>query len=188
MKETLHILLVEDSETDAELMLRELNRAGLVVECERVDDAPAMRAALARRAWDAVVSDWQMPRFSGSEALAVLSVSGQDLPFIILSGSIGEETAAEAMRAGASDFVLKDRLSRLGPALEREVRERRGRESRRQAESALHASEARFARLSECGIIGIAFSDLLGNVLDANDACLRMLGHETREELHTGNQ
>ena len=187
MKETLHILLVEDSEMDAELMLRELSRTGLIVECERVEDGPAMRAALGRRAWDAVVSDWQMPRFSGAEALAVLSASGQDLPFIILSGSIGEETAAEAMRAGASDFVLKDRLSRLGPALEREVRERRGRESRRQAESALHASEARFARLSECGIIGIAFSDLLGNVLDANDACLKMLGHETREELLAGN-
>jgi two-component system, cell cycle sensor histidine kinase and response regulator CckA len=187
MKQALHILLVEDSEADAALMLRELGRAGVDVECERVEDADAMRAALALRTWDAIVSDWQLPRFSGPAALAVLAASGQDLPFIILSGSIGEDSAAEAMRCGASDFVLKDRLSRLGPAIEREVRERRGRESRRQAEAALHTSEARFARLSECGIIGIAFSDLLGNVLDANDACLRMLGHETRDELLAGN-
>lgn len=129
MTETLHILLVEDSEDDAVLMIRELRRAGLDVECERVDDEEAMREALGRRTWDAVVCDWQRPHFSAPGALAVLASSKLGLPFIIVSGSIGEEKAAEAMRAGASDFVLKDRLSRLGPALEREIRERRGRES-----------------------------------------------------------
>jgi two-component system, cell cycle sensor histidine kinase and response regulator CckA len=187
MTKPLQLLLVEDSPDDERLVLRELKRAGLEVDHERVQDPRAMREALARRRWDVVVSDWQMPSFSAPDALALLAESGHDLPFIIVSGTIGEEIALEAMRAGARDFVLKDRLARLAPAIERELRERRVRESRRHAEAALQASEARFARLAASGIIGIAFADVVaGNLSDANDTCLRMLGYTTRDELLSG--
>jgi two-component system cell cycle sensor histidine kinase/response regulator CckA len=187
MTKPLQLLLVEDDEGDAQLILRELKRTGLAIDCERVDDPDAMRVALAQRSWDVVVSDWQMPRFSAPDALALVAEAGHDLPFIIVSGSIGEEIALEAMRAGARDFVLKDRLARLAPAIEREVRERRVRESRRRAEAALHASEARFARIAECGLIGIAFADIdAGRLSDANDTCLRILGYPTRDELLDG--
>jgi two-component sensor histidine kinase len=123
MNDVLRILLVEDSATDAKLVLQELERAGRRVQFERVETATAMRAALLREPWDLVISDWSLPTFSAPAALRILTESGLDLPFIIVSGTIGEETAVEAMRAGAHDFVLKDKLARLGPAVERELRE-----------------------------------------------------------------
>ncbi len=122
MTTALRVLMVEDSATDAKLVVGELRRAGQLVEFERVETVEAMRAAL-QREWDIVTSDWSMPKFTAPAALAVLKESGLDLPFIIVSGTIGEEAAVEAMRAGAHDYVLKDKLGRLMPAIEREVRE-----------------------------------------------------------------
>ncbi len=178
----LRVLLVEDSPTDAKLVLHELKQNGHAVYYERVETAEDMRAALARSEWDLVLSDWSMPKFNAAAALSVLKEAGLDLPFIIVSGPIGEETAVEAMRAGARDYVLKDKLVRLAPAIERELREYKERVARRDAEAALRESEARFSRLSESGVIGIASADLHGNVHDANDTYLRMIGY-TREEL-----
>lgn len=178
----LRVLLVEDSPTDAKLVLHELKQNGHAVYYERVETAEDMRAALARSEWDLVLSDWSMPKFNAAAALSVLKEAGLDLPFIIVSGTIGEETAVEAMRAGARDYVLKDKLVRLAPAIERELREYKERVARRDAEAALRESEARFSRLSESGVIGIASADLHGNVHDANDTYLRMIGY-TREEL-----
>jgi len=125
----LRVLLVEDSADDAELTLRELRRTGRRIESERVEDAEAMRSALARKAWDVVLSDWSMPLFTAPAALAILRETGRDIPFVIVSGTIGEETAVEAMRAGAHDFVLKDKLARLPPAIERELRDSKVREA-----------------------------------------------------------
>jgi two-component system, cell cycle sensor histidine kinase and response regulator CckA len=185
MSAALRVLMVEDSATDAKLVLQELKRGGLRIESERVETAEAMREALERQGWDIVTSDWSMPNFTAPAALAILKEKRVDLPFIIVSGTIGEETAVEAMRAGAHDYVLKDKLGRLTPAVEREVRESRERGARRQAEEALRESEARFRRLSEAGIIGIVTGDVHGNIIDANEAYLQMVGY-SREELLQG--
>ncbi|HET6765231.1 MAG TPA: response regulator [Longimicrobiaceae bacterium] len=181
----LRVLLVEDVVTDAKLIARELRRTGRVVEWERVETGAAMRAALATGDWHAVISDWSMPRFSALEAYGVLKATGLDLPFIIVSGTIGEELAVEAMRLGAHDYVLKRNLARLAPAVEREIREYEVRQAHRAAELSLRTSEMRFSRLAESGIVAIAIADLAGNVAEANDAYLGMLGYD-REDLKAG--
>jgi two-component system cell cycle sensor histidine kinase/response regulator CckA len=173
----LRVLLVEDSPSDAKLVLREIRAAGHAVEFERVEDAPAMRAALTRQGWDVVISDWSMPKFSALAALTVMKTAGLDLPFLIVSGTVGEDLAVEAMRAGAHDYVLKDKLVRLAPALERELREHQVREAHRTSEQALRASEARFSRLTQSGIIGVVVGDLFGNILEANEAFLAIVGY-----------
>jgi signal transduction histidine kinase len=123
MDRPLRALIVEDSEHDARLLVRELRRGGYLPTVERVQTAADMRAALARQAWDIVLSDYDMPAFSAFAALSVLKESGQDIPFIIVSGTIGEETAVEAMRSGAQDYMIKGNVARLLPAIHREVRE-----------------------------------------------------------------
>ncbi|MDB4989279.1 MAG: putative Hybrid histidine kinase [Myxococcaceae bacterium] len=149
MTQPLHVLLVEDSASDAKLVIRELNKIGRPIEFERVETEHSMRSALDRRAWDLVISDWSMPKFSALAALAVVRGKELDLPFIIVSGTIGEDSAVEAMRAGANDYVLKDRLGRLAPAIERELRECEERRAHRLATHELRESEARFGRLAE---------------------------------------
>jgi two-component system, cell cycle sensor histidine kinase and response regulator CckA len=181
---TLHILLVEDSATDAKLVIQEIRRVH-TVEFERVEDPEAMRAALERRPWDVVISDWSMPRFNALGALAVWKDKGLDIPFIIVSGTIGEEAAVEAMRAGANDYVLKDKLVRLPAAIERELREYETRKAHRRSEEARHASDVRFSRLAESGIIGIVVGDTAGNIVEANDTFLRMVGY-ARADLDDG--
>jgi signal transduction histidine kinase len=133
----LGVLIVEDSEDDALLVARELRRGGYDVTAERVDTADGMRAALARGGWDAVIADYSLPQFSGLAALQVLKDSGLDLPFILVSGAIGEDVAVEAMRCGAHDYFMKGKLARLAAAVERELREAEVRGRRRQAEEDL---------------------------------------------------
>ncbi len=180
---TLRVLLVEDSATDAKLLMRELRSDGREIELTRVEDADSLRAELAAGTWDVVISDWSMPKLNGLLALGIVKESKLDVPFIIVSGTIGEETAVEAMRAGAHDYVLKDRLVRLGPAVDRELRECA---ARRQAAAALRESETRLRSLSESGIIGIAIGDVGGTVLDANDTYLALVGF-SRAELDRGD-
>jgi PAS domain S-box-containing protein len=170
----LRVLIVEDSESDAKLILRELRRTDRDVEYERVEDADAMRSALARSSWDVILADWSMPRFSAPLALEILEESGLDTPFIIVSGTIGEETAVEALRAGAHDFLIKDRLGRLAAAVEREIREARIRAAREQSER----SKAAILDVSPDAIIGI---DHLGLVSEFNPAAARMFGY-TRDQ------
>lgn len=134
MKSPLRILIVEDSEDDAELIVREIRRGGYTVEFERVETKLAMQQALARSTWDIILSDYSMPNFSAMSALGVLKNSGLDIPFIVVSGTIGEETAVTALKAGAHDFLLKDKLARLLPAIERELRDAEIRRSHREAQ------------------------------------------------------
>src|SRR5215218_8823928 len=134
MSEQLHVLIVEDTPTDAKLVVRELHNTGYAIEWDRVDSAAAMRAALDRASWDLIICDWSMPGFSALAALGIVKERGLDIPFIIVSGTVGEEWAVESMRMGAHDYVLKDNLARLAPAVERELRERRVREARGQVE------------------------------------------------------
>ena len=134
MGKPLRILLIEDSEDDALLLLRALTRDGYKTQCTRVDTAPEMRAALAGGEWDVVLSDYHMPRFSAEAALATLRESGRDLPFIILSGVVRAEDVVALLKSGAHDFLNKDSLARLVPAIERELREAETRRQRHDAE------------------------------------------------------
>jgi PAS domain S-box-containing protein len=134
MTNPLRVLIVEDSEGDALLLIRELGRGGFDPVSERVDTREAMQKALRDRKWDVVISDYVMPRFSGLDALGVLRESGNDLPFIIVSGNIGEDIAVSAMKAGAHDYLIKGNLKRLAPAVERELRDAEVRRACRQAE------------------------------------------------------
>lgn len=138
----LSILIVEDSEIDAELMAHHLRQAGLDLVFERVESAAEMSAALGRRAWDVVLADFSLPKFSAGEALALLQGGGLDIPFIVVSGVMREEAAIELMRNGAHDYLMKDNLSRLAPAVKREIAEVRERQAHRQAEAELRRSAA----------------------------------------------
>jgi len=130
------LLLVEDSESDAALLLAELKRAKFQVAHRRVETKADYLTAMQNQSWDAVISDYVLPQFSGPEALCLLRESGNDLPFIMVSGIYGEDTAVTAMKAGANDYVMKGNLSRLAPALERELVAVGERRSRRRAEGA----------------------------------------------------
>jgi len=137
MSKLLRVLIVEDSENDALLLLRGLSRGGFEPEFKRVETPEAMAAALSAQPWDIIVSDYSMPHFSGLAALWVLKQSGLDLPFILVSGTIGEDVAVEAMKAGAHDYVMKGNLQRLGTAIERELREAEVRKERKHTEERL---------------------------------------------------
>ena len=139
----LRVLIVEDAEYDALLLADHLQRSGYQVTSQRVETAEAMSAALASDEWDVILADYHLPQFSAPAALRLLQASGRDLPFIIVSGSIGEETAVGALKAGAHDFLVKDNLARLAPAIERELRDAQVRRERSRAEAAWRRSEER---------------------------------------------
>ena len=137
MSRPLQVLLIEDSEDDALLLEIELRHAGYDPSCHRVETLETLGSELERQKWDLVIADYRLPRFDGLAALAAVKEQGLDLPFIVVSGYITEETAVAAMKAGAHDYVMKDNLARLGPAVERELREAEVRRERRHAEEAL---------------------------------------------------
>ena len=146
MTRPLRLLLVEDSADDADLVLREIRRAGFEPIVRRVQDAAGMGAALDER-WDVVVSDYSLPGFDAFGALAIVRRRDPDLPFLIVSGTIADDTAVEAMRLGAQDYLMKSNLARLGPAIDRELRDAAVRRERRTATELVLRSEERFRRL-----------------------------------------
>src|SRR5437016_1819033 len=146
MAEPLRILLAEDSESDAELIQRELKRGGLDFQSRRVQTETEFRRELDRFQPHLVISDFSMPQFSGPKALAIARESRGDIPFIFISGTIGENVAVDMKKAGADDYVMKNNLARLLPALERELREAEVRRGRSLAEERLHESEAALHR------------------------------------------
>jgi signal transduction histidine kinase/DNA-binding response OmpR family regulator len=160
----LSVLLVEDSDDDAALVLLTLRRSGFDIESERVDTAPALSAALGRREWDIVLSDYSMPSLSGLNALTIVQESGVKCPFIVVSGAIGEETAVELMRNGAHDCIMKDKLSRLPPAVERELGEARMRREREEALESLRRELHINATLADLSRNLIAIPDDVGTV------------------------
>ena len=184
---SLRILLVEDNADDAALLERHLRRAGFKPELKRVETAEAFHEGLAASpAPEIVLADYNLPSFSGPEALRLLRASAMDLPFIMMSGAMSEETAVASMRAGAQDYVIKQNLARLVPALERELREAEARQSRRAAEAALHASEARFHRLVDAMPIGLLLGDAGGRITYANHAAGLLLGHPAKDLVEEG--
>jgi PAS domain S-box-containing protein len=181
MSRPLNLLLVEDSDEDALLVLRELKKAGFVVKHHRVENRDAMKDVLENQAVDLVISDYCLPHFSAPEALALFKESGLDVPFLIVSGTIGEETAVSAMRAGAHDFLVKGQYSRLIPAIDRELGEAEVRRARRQAEQAVHTKERRFRSLIENAQDVITVLNAESEITYISPSIQRVLGYSVEE-------
>ena len=194
MAQKLRVLIVEDNERDAALLVRELQRGGYELTYERVETPEAMSAALANQVWDVVVSDFVMPRFSAPAALALVRERQPDLPVIIVSGTVGEEVAVEAMRAGAHDFMPKGRFTRLLPAIEREMREAAARVEREaienqlrraqsQAEAEAKAAMARYGEVLDMAADAVISVNEDQRIVVFNAAANKMFGYHADELL-----
>jgi PAS domain S-box-containing protein len=170
------ILIVEDSEDDAKLVVRMLRRGGFEPSYRRVQDIGALRSAFRDESWDAVLSDFRMPDFNGVEALRAFLALGLDIPFIFVSGTIGEEIAVEAMKAGASDYVMKQNLARLPPVLERELAQAVIRSKHRQAQLDLELSRDRYVDLYDFAPVGYLTLSASGEIEQLNLTGADMLG------------
>jgi len=180
MKQSRRILIVEDSADDAELEVRALRRDGCDVTYQRVDTPEAMLAALEGGGWDLVIADYSMPHFNGLAALKMLRDRGLDLPFVLVSGTVGEELAVEAMKCGADDYVLKSNLARLPLAVERELRDYEERIGHQRA-------EVRYRSLVDRVPVGLYRISTEGNILEANPAMVEMLGFKDADSLKCAN-
>jgi PAS domain S-box-containing protein len=181
MNHPLQVLIVEDSEFDAQIMVNILRQGGYAVTAERVETAEALRAALAAGPWQIILADYNLPNFSAPAALTILQASGLDIPFIIVSGGIGEDVAVAAMKAGAHDYVMKGNLQRLVPAVERELREAAVRASQREAKQALLESELRHRLLWETCPDAVLLMDPHGVIEFANPAVEAVFGYAPEE-------
>ena len=190
---TLRVLMVEDSEDDVLLIIRELKRGGYNPVYEWVETATAMKNALQEKQWNIILCDYKLPKFNAPSAIAVLKETNIDIPLLIVSGSIGEETAVECMRLGAQDYIMKDNLSRLCPAIERELKEAESRVQGKRAESqreaaleALHQSEEKYRTILNSIQEGYFEFDLAGKITFINDTLWKRLGYSKEELLgHT---
>jgi diguanylate cyclase (GGDEF)-like protein/PAS domain S-box-containing protein len=180
--QSLRVLMVEDSENDALLIIRELKKGGYDPVYERVETAAAMKKALKENQWDIILCDYKMPGFSCPSAIALLKKTNIDIPLIIVSGAIGEEAAVDCMRLGARDYIMKGNLSRLCPAIARELEDAKVRNKQKQAKEELRESDERFRLLSEATFEAIAIHEE-GVLLNANDQYFKMFGHEPDEAL-----
>src|ERR1043166_4525121 len=149
MDKHLKLLIVEDSKIDAVLIIDELRTAGFEPVSKRIETPEDFKQALADEEWEIICSDYTMPRFTALVALKILQQSGLDIPFIVVSGSIGEELAVQALHKGADDYLMKDNLTRLPAAIERELQKRSERRTRIQIENLLKETENSYRRLVE---------------------------------------
>jgi len=180
----LRLILVEDSDDDALLVMRALRRGGYEARHEQVCGAESMLDALGRQDWDVVISDHAMPGFSAPAALDMLRENGwPDMPFIIVSGHIGEDAAVEAMKAGAHDYVHKDNLVRLAPVVERALRDAEQRRQRRRAQEALREAEEKYRGIFENAVEGIFQTSTDGRLVTANPMMARIFGYDSPEEM-----
>lgn len=180
MSTPLRVLVVEDSEFDARMLIRLLNRGGYETEHRRVETAEELRDAL-RSDWDLVLSDYNLPGFNAPQALAIYQEHNLDMPFIIISGGIGEDIAVASMKAGAHDYLMKGNLARLVPAVERELREYEVRKARRQAVAELRTSEERYRLLWETATDAILLMDTDSAIIYANPAVEAVFGYKPDE-------
>ncbi|MGD0153123.1 MAG: PAS domain S-box protein [Thermacetogeniaceae bacterium] len=181
MKQPIKVLIVEDSENDAALLIRTLQRGGYEPVYEIVETPEAMADALDRQLWDLVISDYLMPCFSGLDALKLLQEKDPDLSFILMTDQVGEETAVEVMRAGAHDYILKSNRARLIPAVERELRDTRVRRANRQNEQALRESQERYHLIVETANEGVWQYDEERRITFVNQKMAEMLGYSIEE-------
>jgi PAS domain S-box-containing protein len=181
MKAPLRVLVVEDSEFDAQMMISLLRKGGYDVTSERVETPEALKTALTNRTWDVVLSDYNLPDFNAPMALQMIKESSLDVPFIIVSGGIGEDIAVAAMKSGAHDYLMKGNLHRLLPAVERELREAANRAGQREAKKALLESEHRYRMLWETAPDAVVLMDSEGTIHFANPAVRELFGYAPDE-------
>lgn len=179
---SIRALIVEDSEDDAELILKLFKKEGHVVHHEIVSSSQKMQEALSNEQWDVIISDYSMSGFTGIEALEILKATVLDIPFILVSGKIDEETAVEAMKKGAVDYISKNNLSRLVPAVEREIKDCEIRKKQMKMHSEFIESEERFRLAFDNANIGMCLVDLKGNFTKVNQKLCEILGY-SKEEL-----
>lgn len=179
MSDLLRVLIVEDSVNDTFFMVRELQRGGFNVEFERVETAASMQAALADQTWDLIISDYAMPQFGGAAALALFRRLDLDIPFVVVSGAMGEEFAVEMLKAGASNYVMKDRLNRLVPAVRHELQAVQHRRIRHQTDAA-SAYLASLVQSCEDSIVGTTAE---GIIISWNAAAERLYGYTPLEAI-----
>ncbi len=182
MEKSLRVLIVEDSEDDAQLLVRELKQGGYEPVHERVDSAEAMNAALQGKPWDVILCDYDIRGFNSIDALEIMKESDIDIPFIVVSGMMGEEMAAEAMETGAHDYIRKDSRQRLVPAITRELREAEVRQERRQTEERYRQSEEKFRLLVESAPDAV-YIQTGGRFAYVNPATVHLLGAQSAEQL-----
>ena len=181
MTTPIQLLMIEDNEMDAILETRELQRSGFALATTRVETESDLRAALARQSWDIILCDFTLPGFSGADALLIAKDLVPETPFIFVSGTIGEEAVAEAMRSGAKDYVMKDRIKRLAPAVARELKEAAARREARLAEQWMRESEHKYRQLFDALTEAVfVIDEASGRVIDTNRQAELFLQRERR--------
>lgn len=185
MNISLRVLIVDDSDDDAMLMIRQLQNGGYDPQWGRVETADTMKAALDRQQWDVILCDYKMPSFSAPAALKIIQEKKIDIPFIIVSGAIGEDTAVAAMKSGAHDFLMKDKLAKLIVTIERELREAKIRQEKKTADEMLKKSEENFRHSLDNSPLGIRIVSTDGKTLYANQEVLKIYGFDSIEEFST---
>jgi hypothetical protein len=183
MSKPVQILLIEDSEDDKDLLLYEIKKGGINAKYLCIQTAEELKKALDQQDWDIILSDYSMPTFDGLTALRMLKDKGLETPFILISGTVGEDLAVEAMKAGAEDYIMKDNLRRLVPAMYRELRDAEVRKERRKAITALKQSEEKFKKFFNDDLTGNFITSVDGTILLANPALARIFGYESVADL-----
>ncbi|MFH1323146.1 MAG: histidine kinase dimerization/phosphoacceptor domain -containing protein [Methanobacteriota archaeon] len=186
MKKEFHILILEDNSADAELMEHELHDAGIVFSAKRVETKDSFMKELENFTPDIIITDYKLPSFNGSSALAIAKAECPDVPVIFVTGALGEEMAVEILKKGATDYILKHRLSHLAPAVMRALREVEGRVERKRADEALRESERKYHALAELSPVGIFRTDAEGDCTYINERWQMIAGITLEEALGKG--
>ena len=179
MPDKLDVLIIEDAEDDADLLARELKRGGYQLHYQRVDTPEDLSAALDAQGWDLILSDYTMPRFSGTQALALVRAHNSEVPFIFVSGTLGEDTAVTALKAGAQDYLIKGKTGRLLPAVARELRDAQARREYLRMEEERRAAEERYRQVLMIAVDGIVVTDAKSNIAIFNRGAEVIFGYGT---------
>lgn len=185
MQKPLNVLIIEDNESDAELVIRHLDKANMAGYVRRVESADELKDALQSGPWDVVIADYSLPQFNAPAALKIVRETDTDIPFIVVSGTMGEETAVMIMKSGAQDYLMKDDLTRLIPAISRELTEAKNRRDHRLALIALRESEVKFRAVFENSVDAIGVS-LSGTLVFANPSFKHLFGFNDQQEMQGG--
>lgn len=179
----LRVLILEDSADDFSILLRELNKGPYKIEYTLVEDATGFENALKEK-WNIIISDYSLPSFTGFDALKLCNEKGIDTPFIMVSGTVGEDIAVDMMKSGAKDYIMKNSLARLLPAIKRELEDAKTRRERRQAEESLMISEKLYHNLFDQANEGLVLTTLVGKLVAVNQAFADMHGYNTYELMY----